>query len=138
MKQITFFKDKLVVEIPDYYEYSFEHNYSLVLYQKDQSYNIKIIVIDSNENGEQKIFYNNIKSKECFKKFSEEKYYSINNHVFQIENKKLFVTSFEIIFKNYYINIRVNTLAELKIESRNNLIKYIDKMILTINEKTNE
>ena len=135
MKKVVFYKDKLVVEIPDYYEYSIEQNYSLILfYSKNRSFTIKFIVVDSKENSNQESFYDNKKLEKRFKTFSEEKYYSINNHVFEIDNKKLFVVSFEIIYKYYYINIRVNTLEELEMESKNNLIKHIDDMILTIEE----
>jgi hypothetical protein len=124
-----------VVEIPDYYEYSFEYNYSLVLHcPNSKSFNIKFIVIDSNIDREQKVFFNGIENKDYYKRISEEKYYNVNNHVFEIDNGKLFVTSFEIIFKYYYINIRVNTLEKLEIESNNDLIRHIDEMILTIDE----
>jgi hypothetical protein len=69
MKQIIFFKDKLVVEIPNYYEYSFESGYSLALYYpKNKSFNIKFIVVDSNENSEQLVFYNNKKTEKYLKK----------------------------------------------------------------------
>jgi hypothetical protein len=135
MKQIIFFKNKLVVEVPSYYEHSFESYYSLVLYYpKNKSFNIKFIVVDSNESSEQLVFYNNKKTENYFKKATEEKNYTVKNHKFEIDNKKLFITSFEIIFKNYYINIRVNTLEELEAESKNNMIKHIDEIILTINE----
>jgi len=135
MKKVVFFKDKLVVEISDYYEYSIEHNYSLILYYpKNKSFTIKFIVVDSKEDSNQESFYNNKKLEKSFKTFSKEKYYFIKDHIFEIDNKKLFVASFEIIFRYYYINIRVNTLEELEMESKNNLIKHIDDMILTIDE----
>ena len=135
MKQVIFFKDKLVVEIPDYYEYTTKQMYPVVLYDpEDTSFIIKFLVIDSKEDSEQESFYNDKKLEKCFKTVSEEKYYYIRNHVIEIDNNKLFVISFEIIFKNYYINIRVHSLEELETESKNNLIKLIDEMILTINE----
>jgi len=135
MKKISFFKDKLVVEVPDYYEYTSNEYYTLVLYHlKNKSYLIKFIVIDSSENTKYKNIYENIKSKNYHKKYSEEKYYGVYNHKFDIENSKLFVTSFEIIFKNYYINIRVNLSEELDENNNRNLIEYIDKIICTISE----
>jgi hypothetical protein len=134
MKRITFFDDKLVVEVPDYYEYTTNEYYTLVLYQsKYKAYTIKFIVIDSNENNQNKIFYENIISKGYIKKYSDDKYYNVYNHELNVENDELFITSFEIIFKNYYINIRVNLLEELDKDDNKKLIKYIDNIISTIN-----
>ena len=134
MKSITFFFDKLVVEVPDYYEYATNEYYTLVLFQsKNKTYTINFLVIDSNENNQHKTFYENIVSKGYIKKYSDEKYYNVYNHKLDVENKKLFITSFEIIFKNYYINIRVNLLEELDEGENKKLIKYIDKIISTIN-----
>ena len=135
MKKISFFKDKLVVEVPDYYEYTSNEYYTLVLYHlKNEAYLIKFLVIDSNENTKHKEFYEKIKSKGYFKKYSEEKYYGVYNNKFEIEKSKLFVTSFEIIFKNYFINIRVNLSEELDENSNRDLIEYIDKIIYAISE----
>ena len=135
MKCVPFFNDLLIVEIPEYYEYTSNEYYTLVLHNsKNKSYTIKFIVIDSNENEKHKEFYENIKSKKCSKYFTEEKYYGVYNHKFEIEDSILFVTSFEIIFKNYYINIRVNLLEELDENDNKNLIDYIDKIIYSIDQ----
>ena len=139
MKEIKFFNKKLLVEVPDYYEYSLEDYGSLVLFHpENRTFTIKFIVIDSNGGKKEKEIYDN-KNKNNFKiKLSENKYYNINNYEFKIEEKILFVTSFEIIFKNYYINIRINTLEKIQEKSYDNLLEYINEIILTIKENIEE
>ena len=136
MKEIMFFKDKLIIDVPDYYSYTSNEYYTLVLYTTEgKKYAIKFIVIDSNENDKHKELYNEIvKRKNVYKAYSDEKYFSVFNHSFDLENGKLYITSFEIIFKNYYINIRWNELEEMDVENKIGFIEYIEKLISTIKE----
>ena len=136
MKEIVFFKNKLIITVPDYYSYTSNEYYTLVLYTTEgKKYAIKFIVIDRNENEKHNKLYKEIVNrKNVYKAYSDEKYFSVFNHSFDSENGKLNVTSFEIIFKNYYINIRWNDLEEMDSKNKKGFIEYIEKIINTIKE----
>ena len=134
MKDIIL-NDKLVFSVPDFYESRYDNNGILeIFYPKGKYAIIKFIIVDSTDGIEQKELYKNISQKEYLKKINENKYYNVYSHKFKINNDILYVTSFEIVFNNYYINIRVNTMDEIIGEDKINLIEHIHNIILTIKE----
>ena len=125
MKDIIL-NNKLVFSVPDFYESRYDNNGILeIFYPKGKYAIIKFIIVDSTDGIEQKELYKNISQKEYLKKINENKYYNVYSHKFKINNDILYVTSFEIIFNNYYINIRVNTMDEIIGEDKINLIEHI-------------
>jgi peptide subunit release factor 1 (eRF1) len=81
MKPIMFYQNKLVVEVPIYYEHIFEYDEILILYYpNNKTFNIKFIVIGGNNGKEQNDFYNNMLDKKYSKIISEDKYYDISDH----------------------------------------------------------
>jgi hypothetical protein len=135
MKEIILLKDKLLMEIPEFYESRYDYYGILeIYYPKGKFAMIKFLIIDSTVDNDCNKLYNDIKNKGFTNKISENIYYSVYNHSFELNNEIFYVTSFEIIFKKYYINIRVNTLEELVNKDREDLIKHIHKIILSIKE----
>jgi hypothetical protein len=135
MKEIILLKDRLLMEVPEFYESKYDHNGILeIYYPKGKFALIKFLIIDSTADNDQYKFYNDIKNKGINYKISEDIYYSVYNHSFELNNDILYVTSFELIFKEYYINIRVNTSEEIVDVNRENLINHIHNIILTIKE----
>jgi hypothetical protein len=135
MKKIILLKDKLTMEVPDIYEYRFDQNGILeIFYPKGKLAIIKFIIIDSTLGTEERKLYNNISIKKFSNIISENIFYNVFSHAFELDAQYLYVTSFEIILKQYYINIRVNTSEEIKDENKINLIEHIHNIILTIKE----
>jgi hypothetical protein len=134
MKDIIL-KEKLELSIPDFYESRYDSNGILeIFYPKGKFAIIKFIIVDSRDGIEQEELYKNISQKEYLKKIDENKYYNVYSHKLKFNNDILYVTSFEIIFNKYYINIRVNTMDEIMGEDKINLIEHIHNIILTIKE----
>jgi len=134
MKDIIL-KDKLLLSIPDFYELRYDSDGILeIFYPKGKIAIIKFLVVDSTDGIEQEKLYKNISQKQYLKKIDENKCYNVYSHKFESNNYILYVTSFEIIFYKYYINIRVNTLDEITGEDKTNLIEHIHNIILTIKE----
>jgi hypothetical protein len=107
----------------------------LKLFNNDNNlFTIKILITDKHEGIEQNKLFEDIIEKGVQNKVSEEKYYNIYEHSFETDTGTLFVVSFEIIFKHYYINIRVNTLEKQENEQLEGLKMFIHNIILTIIE----